>query len=299
MALFLVVACQNGTLDSLKLSYYYMKREFKICFAYLAAFPKGFLIDTNRLIQQWYALGYIYSEHDGERCINYLLGMSFLQISGHPMVNQGPVHANVSRKLTMHNLVHDLASKIIDDEFLVLDPEANGARSWKKAIHCRHAELIQYENQSNVFDCLPKNLRSLHIRDFQKWQLPPKAFSRSKYIRVLDLACSARQLTEGQSTSSNIMLPRSIKNLKLLRYLDSTGLPVPLLPKSVYTLQNMETLIMSNCSLETLPDNICSLHRLRYLDLSGKLSKLSFLNLSGCSILQVLPKSICELASLE
>lgn len=155
-----------------------------------------------------------------------------------------------------------------------------------------------------------KKLRSLHIRDLQKWQLPPKAFSRSKYMRVLDLACSARQLSEGQSTSSNIMLPRSIKNLKLLRYLDATGLPVPSLPKSVCTLQNMETLIMSNCSLETLPDNICSLHKLRYLDLSGnrsldnlptslgKLAKLSFLNLSGCSVLQVLPKSICELACL-
>ncbi|KAE8816763.1 putative disease resistance protein RGA1 [Hordeum vulgare] len=266
--------CQNGTLDSLRLSYYYMKREFKICFAYLAAFPKGFLIDTNRLIQQWYALGYIYSEHNGESCINYLLGMSFLQISGHPKVNQGPVYGNASRELTMHDLVHDLASIIIGDEFLVLDPEANGPRNWKKAIHCRHADMIHYQNQSNVFNCLPKKLRSLHIRDSLKWQLPPKAFSQSKYMRVLDLACSARarQPSEGQSTSSKIMLPRSIKKLKLLRYLDATGLPIPSLSKSVHTFQNMETLIMSNCSLETLPDNICSLHKLRYLDLSGNRS---------------------------
>ena len=78
---------QKDTLESLKLSYYFMKLEFKICFAYLATFPKGFIMDTNRLIQQWKALGYIYSEHDGKSCIDYLLGMSFLQISGPPSVS--------------------------------------------------------------------------------------------------------------------------------------------------------------------------------------------------------------------
>lgn len=73
---------QKGTLESLMLSYYYMKLEFKICFAYLATFPKGFIIDTDHLIQQWSALGYLYSKYNGKSCINYLIGMSFLQISG-------------------------------------------------------------------------------------------------------------------------------------------------------------------------------------------------------------------------
>uniref|UniRef100_A0A8I6X6X0 Uncharacterized protein n=1 Tax=Hordeum vulgare subsp. vulgare TaxID=112509 RepID=A0A8I6X6X0_HORVV len=303
--------CQNGTLESLKLSYYYMKWEFKICFAYLAAFPKGFLIDKTRLIQQWNALGYIYSEHDGESCINDLLGMSFLQISRDPTVSLSPQDAKASQMLIMHDLVHELASIIAADEFLVLDADATEPRSWKKQIHCRHAELIQYQNKSNVFGCLPKKLRSLHIRDSQEWQLPPKAFSRSKYVRVLDLACSARQPSEGQSTLRNIMLPCSINKLKLLRYLDATGLPIPSISKSLCTLQNMETLIMSNCSLETLPDNISSLHRLCYLDLSsnrglnklpnslGMLSKLSFLNLTGCLVLQELPESICQLTCLQ
>ncbi|XP_020162864.1 uncharacterized protein [Aegilops tauschii subsp. strangulata] len=322
---------QKDTLESLKLSYYFMKLEFKICFAYLATFPKGFIMDTNRLIQQWKALGYIYSEHDGKSCIDYLLGMSFLQISGPPSASQSVAHANASVELTMHDLVHDLAKVIIGDEFLVLDADdATGLRTSKKDIHCRHAELIQYmnqsknqskglqesiqiqyKNQSEVFKYLPKKLRSLHIRDSQKWQLPRKAFSRSKYMRVLDLACSVGQISEGQSTSSKIRLPRSIKKMKLLRYLDATGLPVSSLSKSMHTLQNMETLIMSNCSLETLPDNVCSLHKLCYLDLSGnrslnnlptllgKLSKLSFLNLSGCSILQEVPKSMCQLTCLQ
>ncbi|KAI4964277.1 hypothetical protein ZWY2020_006751 [Hordeum vulgare] len=73
---------QKETLERLMLSYYYMKLEFKMCFTYLAAFPKGFVMDSNRLIQQWNALGYICPGYDGQRCINYLLGMSFLRTPG-------------------------------------------------------------------------------------------------------------------------------------------------------------------------------------------------------------------------
>jgi GTPase SAR1 family protein len=71
---------QKEALEKLMLSYYYMKRDFKMCFAYLAVFPNGFVMNSNHLIQQWHALGYINSRHDGQRCINYLLGMSFLKI---------------------------------------------------------------------------------------------------------------------------------------------------------------------------------------------------------------------------
>ena len=71
----------EDTIECLRLSYDFMKLEFKMCFTYLAVFLKGFIMDTNRLTRQWIALGYIHAEVDGQRCINYLLGMSFLQIS--------------------------------------------------------------------------------------------------------------------------------------------------------------------------------------------------------------------------
>uniref|UniRef100_A0A0E0CCR4 NB-ARC domain-containing protein n=1 Tax=Oryza meridionalis TaxID=40149 RepID=A0A0E0CCR4_9ORYZ len=58
---------QQDTLERLMLSYYYMKLEFKRCFTYLAAFSKGFVMDSDRFIQQWSALGYIQSRHNGQR----------------------------------------------------------------------------------------------------------------------------------------------------------------------------------------------------------------------------------------
>ncbi|CAM0884796.1 unnamed protein product [Alopecurus aequalis] len=315
---------QNKALERLMLSYYYMKMEFKMCFTYLAAFPKGFVMDDHRLIQQWTALGYIKGEDDGERCINYLLGLSFLHISRSSSVNPSPVHAKVPREFTMHDLVHDLASIITANEFIVLDANSTEPSYWNRAQYCRHAQLIKYNNQPNVFKNLPAMARSLHFRDSGKLQLPRMAFSRSRYMRVLDLSgrsvgrqstpsnlCLSESSVELQTTSNNIVLPSSIHQAKLLRYLDATSLPINSLPKSFHTLKYMQTLILSKCSLEILPDNICSLDKLCYLDLSGninlidlpvslgKLSKLSFLNLSGCSMLQQLPESIYELACLQ
>ncbi|EMS64207.1 Disease resistance protein RGA2 [Triticum urartu] len=334
---------QNKTLECLMLSYSYMKLEFKMCFTYLAVFPKGFVMDQRHLIQQWTALGYIQSHDDGERCINYLLGMSFLHISRSSSVDRtyqeisyvynvdpftevgpGPVHAKTSQKLTMHDLVHDLATVITSTEFLVLDANATKPRGSNRASYCRHARLINYQNQTKIFKDLPTTSRSLHFSYSGKLQLPQMAFSRSKYIRVLDLSehSVGRQYTsgnldvngssvQGQSTSSNLVLPSSIHKSKLLRYLDATALPIKSLPKSFHTLRYMQTLILSKCSLETLADNICCLDKLSYLDLScnvsltelpdslGKLSKLSFLNLLGCSMLQELPESIYELTCLQ
>lgn len=295
---------QNETLECLMLSYYYMKLDFKMCFTYLAVFPKGYIMNSDHLIQQWKALGYIHGTNDGQRCINYLLGMSFLHISGFSLVR----HLNdmASQDLSMHDLVHDLASVIIANESLVLD--CTDQRKWKKTRYCRHAQLINYQNKCKAFKDLPSKIRSLHFRDSEKVQLHAKAFSQSKYVRVLDLSgCSV----EGQPTPSSIVLPSSIHQLKLLRYLNLTGLPITSLPNSFRRLRNMQTLIFSNCSLQTLPENISGFNKLCYLDISsnmnlsrlpsslGKLSELSFLNLSGCFTLQELPESICELENLQ
>ncbi|CAL4988197.1 unnamed protein product [Urochloa decumbens] len=297
----------KDTLERLMLSYYYMKLEFKMCFTYLATFTKGFVMDSDRLIQQWKALGYIQEEDDGIRCINYLLWMSFLQISRSSWDSPSPVHAKAPRELSMHDLVHDLATIIMGNEFIVVN--ASEPRTLKKGKHhyCRHVQLINYQNQYNIFKDLPAKIRSFHVRDSGNLQLPKNAFSRSKYIRVLDLS---GRLVEEQSATCNILLPSSALQMKLLRYFDATGLQMRSLPMSFHTLQNMQTLILSNCSLETLPDSVCSLQKLSYLDLSentslnklpdkfGFLNNLIFLNMSRCSKLAKLPENV-SLVSLE
>ncbi|XP_047058181.1 putative disease resistance protein RGA4 [Lolium rigidum] len=301
---------QETTLERLMVSYHFMRLELKMCFTYLAAFPKGFVVDSDSLIQQWIALGYIHARFNGQICINYLLGMSFLEISRPSLVSPSLAQAK-SQELTMHDLVHDLATKVMGNEFLVMDATIPSLPNIAKSRNCRHAQLINYHNQSNVFKHLPSKVRSLHFRNTSaKLPFPTKAFFRSKYIRVLNLdlsGCSA----ESDPTPKKKVLPSSVLKLKLLKYLDATGFPFASLPKPIHTLQNLQSLILSNSSLETLPDLICSLHKLCYLDLSGssslvtlpalieEITELSFLNLSGCSMLKQLPRSICNITCLQ
>ncbi|XP_052140177.1 putative disease resistance protein RGA3 [Oryza glaberrima] len=301
-----IVDNRRDTLERLLLSYYYMKPDYKMCFTCLASFTKGFVVDSDRLILQWSALGYIQARHTGQSCIDYLLGMSFLQIS--KSLSVSPVHAKAPRKLTMHDLVHDLAKIIAGDEVLVMD--ANKPTTWDKANehYCRHAQLVNYHNQTEIFKHIPCKIRTLYFRECPEMRLPQKAFSQSKYIRVLDLS---GQSAEEQSTPSSPVLPSSICRLMLLGYLDVSGFPIISLPKSFHTLQNMQTLLLSNCSLEILPTNIGSLQKLCYLDLSRNsnlnklpssvtdLVELCFLNLSGCAKLEELPESMHNLKCLQ
>ncbi|KAF7069679.1 hypothetical protein CFC21_075272 [Triticum aestivum] len=232
--------------------------------------------------------------------------MSFLRIPESTSVTRSTLHFKAPQELVMHDLVHDLVSIIAADEFIDLD--ATKSTSWNRARYCRHAQLNNFQNDSKIFKHIPGKLRSLHFRDLGGLQLPKKAFSQSKYIRVLVLSGHSAKC---QSAPSSVVLPSSINQLKLIRYLDVTGLPIASLPENFHALQNMETLILSNSLLETLPDSICCLRKLCYMDLSssssliklpaslGKLSQLFFLNLSGCCILQELPESICDLAFLH
>ncbi|XP_044968703.1 putative disease resistance protein RGA3 [Hordeum vulgare subsp. vulgare] len=72
-------------LASLKLSYTFMPRYLKLCFAYWAIFPKGYKICKGDLIHQWISLSFIGATPTftawelGEMYITQLLKLSFLQ----------------------------------------------------------------------------------------------------------------------------------------------------------------------------------------------------------------------------
>ena len=74
-------------LASLKLSYTFMPRYLKLCFAYWAIFPKGYRISKSDLIHQWISLSFIGATPTctawelGEMYITQLLKLSFLQHS--------------------------------------------------------------------------------------------------------------------------------------------------------------------------------------------------------------------------
>ncbi|RLM98152.1 hypothetical protein C2845_PM06G24790 [Panicum miliaceum] len=228
-----------------------------------------------------------------------------------------PMHSRAPNKLTMHDMVHKLAEIMAGNEIIIRDDPEKMICSKSEKNYCRHMQLVNCDKkQSKVLRKVPGKIRSLHFTGCSKMLLRQKSFSKAKYLRILDISGCAR---EGEHTpgSKAMLLPSSIYRLMLLRYLDASGLPITRLPKSLLRLQSMQTLILSNCTLETLPDDIGSLLELCYLDLSGNrslkelpkslggLSSLTFLNLSGCSKLkrgccelQKLPDKLCSLPKL-
>uniref|UniRef100_A0A0E0JTE7 Peptidase A1 domain-containing protein n=1 Tax=Oryza punctata TaxID=4537 RepID=A0A0E0JTE7_ORYPU len=315
---------QQDTLECLMLSYYYMKLEFKRCFTYLAAFSKGFVMDSDRLIQQWSALGYIQSRHNGQRCINYLLGMSFLHISQSSLVS--PVRTKAPRKLTMHDLVHDLATIIAADEFLVMDATDPG--TWNKANskrYCRRVQLVNYKKQYKVFKDLPsKNMQTLILSNCSLETLPANIGNLHKLF-YLDLSGNS-DLTELPASSKNLLnlsllnlsgctkleeLPESIHNLKCLQQLDMSGCcALQKLPDKFGSLRKLSFVNLSGCSMLTkLPDNL-NLESLEHINLSdcyklkklpedfGCLDRLEVLDMSDCYNVQVLPQTFCQLKHL-
>jgi hypothetical protein len=77
----------HEVLASLLLSYNFMPPHLKLCFAYCAIFPKGRKMNSDELIHQWIALGFVEPSSTfstwqlGQSYITKLLEMSFLQHS--------------------------------------------------------------------------------------------------------------------------------------------------------------------------------------------------------------------------
>ncbi|GJN24298.1 hypothetical protein PR202_gb12032 [Eleusine coracana subsp. coracana] len=103
-------------LPSLKLSYERMLPILRLCFSYCAIFPKGNDINEDDLIHQWVSLGFINKPLDGKEYIRQLLGMSFLQHSKLPLISGKHVV-----RYNMHDLVHDMATFVINDKLTVID----------------------------------------------------------------------------------------------------------------------------------------------------------------------------------
>ncbi|VAI70893.1 unnamed protein product [Triticum turgidum subsp. durum] len=267
----------ESVLPSLKLSFQHMSATLKLCFVYCSVFPKGSYIDKDLLIQQWIALGFIrlneafHPERRGEEYVKQLLGMSFLQIS----TTQTPI----SRKcieaphvFRLHDLVYDLARSLAMVDLLFLDTESNLKVSSTHS-DCRYAVLTNC-NPTTLRNNMMRKLRALHVNEWKQEKIPNKIFS-TKFLRVLNL-----------SGCSLLVLPSCIKQLKLLRYLDASGMQDQTL-NHLGSLQNLQALKLSGSLIGALPHDTGSLEKLRYL------------NLSGCSNLLVLPESLCSLGKLQ
>ncbi|CAN6442627.1 unnamed protein product [Victoria cruziana] len=162
----------------LVLSYDDLQAHLKNCFVYCSVFPKDFKMEKDMLAQQWIAHGFVKekegidSQQSAEDCLKELVDRCLLE-EGHADLDD--------RFLRMHDVIHDLALYIGDEEYSHDSVTKN----------TRHLSLIDKDHDSLSPDGLKfgsSKLRTLICHQ----GLPPKVDGDLKGLRVLQMWGSAR-----------------------------------------------------------------------------------------------------------
>ncbi|TYG77409.1 hypothetical protein ES288_D03G192800v1 [Gossypium darwinii] len=270
---------ENDILPALKLSYDHLPWYLKQCFAFCSVFPKDFEFNPPYLIPLWMANGFLQSPYEneepediGNRYVQELLSRSFFQ--------------QVEDKFftftfRMHDLVHDLALSVVQNEENSCNHYSTG--------NVRH---LWFDLSKQDASQLPNNLgclQSLFLLDekgkVDNESLIAEVISRSKHLRVLDLSdCSLEQL------------PNNTSSLKQLRFLSIGSIGnIKRLPNSICNLQSLQTLDFSGCrGIEELPKDIRYLISLRQLTVTTKQTRLQENGISCLTCLRTLVFSECE-----
>ncbi|KAF3455382.1 hypothetical protein FNV43_RR00005 [Rhamnella rubrinervis] len=299
----------SDILPALWLSYYYLPRHLKRCFAYCSIFPKDYKIIKEKLILLWMAEDLLQSRNNmmleeiGEKYFEDLTPRSFFQVSQN------------GKTFTMHDLVNDLA-KFVSGEFC-LRLDGSYSEDLKPKNFTRKTRHFSFIKQMITPDIIKKFgdisnnkvLRTVLVLDdgycgIEYRIVNPKQLQLMQYLRVL--ADNFRFVDHYLKKWS-----KSIASLKLLRFLDLSHTGIKEIPDAIFRLYNLQTLLLSSCSnLAKLPDSIDNLKHLRYLDLSstyieeipdtiGALHNLQKLLLRSCHRLATLPNSIGDLKNLR
>ncbi|PON94773.1 NB-ARC domain, LRR domain containing protein [Trema orientale] len=242
-------------LPALRLSYFHLPVEQRRCFAYCAIFPKDHYIPKEDLIHLWMANGFISSkgelevEEVGNEICNELYWRSLF-------VDIEIKASNTVGCFKMHDLVHDLAQSVMEDECRIYDVVNDSPLVLSTRVRHLYTSI-----EANIAPS--QSLRTLMM--FRKyWRKGPinlPFHSNFPSLRAYEL----RGLP--------FTYISSLSSLTHLRYLNLSSSKLRILPRSICSLQNLQTLNLRNCyKLERLPKRMTRLRRLRHLELDGCVS---------------------------
>ncbi|XP_052304605.1 putative disease resistance protein RGA1 isoform X3 [Populus trichocarpa] len=245
-------------LPALRLSYTNLSPHLKQCFAYCAIFPKDHVMRREELIALWMANGFISCRREmdlhvmGIEIFNELVGRSFLQ----EVEDDG--FGNITCK--MHDLMHDLAQSIAVQE--CYNTEGHEELEIPKTV--RHVAF-------NHRQVAPPEEKLLNVHSLRSCLLVDYDWIQKRWGKSLNMYSSSQKHRALSLRNVRVKkLPKSICDLKHLRYLDVSGSWIITLPECITSLQNLQTLDLRDCrELIQLPKGMKEMKSLVYLDITG------------------------------
>ncbi|KAI3728280.1 hypothetical protein L6452_16914 [Arctium lappa] len=223
-------------MNTLALSYNHLPQHLKSCFLYFGAFPEDFEIDVRKLLWLWVAEGFIKSatENIAEEYLIDLVERSLV------IVERKRLDGGI-KVCRVHDLLHDLCFKKAKEENFLHQIKAYGEQpSSPNTSGCRAIDRRLFIH-SYVLDYVFSKPSSSNTRSFL---LTSNAASGLTNQNIMFLYSAFKHLRVFEfGTISTPFLPSEIGQLVHLRYLSlsTRGLVIP---KSISTLQNIQTLVI-------------------------------------------------------
>eukprot|EP00268_Persea_americana_P067951 TRINITY_DN9406_c0_g1_i4.p1 TRINITY_DN9406_c0_g1~~TRINITY_DN9406_c0_g1_i4.p1 ORF type:complete len:883 (+),score=126.32 TRINITY_DN9406_c0_g1_i4:110-2758(+) len=275
-------------MSSLELSYEELPTYLKPCFLCFSMLPEDYVIRDDEIVCWWIGEGFV-SETNGRTTFEtgkeYLVELcNRCLLIGEPVVFERNIEF-----IKIHDLVRDMAIKIARDvSFTSLDERGK-------------PELSAQSRRLGIFDNgVIKNVDSTGAKNSK---------TESKLRTLWGMWMEKEVLL-----NKNLEL-RKLKRLRvLISWFHSKNQEQIIMKDWLYgitSLLNLVSLILSNCTVEQLPDSIGNLHNLQFLDLRSfanlkmlpstitKLDKLIFFQIEGFPSLTCMPEEIGRLSKLE
>ncbi|XP_020271110.1 putative disease resistance protein RGA4, partial [Asparagus officinalis] len=229
---------RDGVMPALMLSYYYLPKHLRPCFAFLSTFPQDHRFLKGDLVLIWMALGFIQQspqnpaqtpEDIGSRYVDELAKLSFLEQLG--LHNTNPSTQGREEEYSMHDLLHDLSSKV------------------------SHGECFTFVGNMSI-NQIPNTVRHLYfetgdlglLKDMDKW----------KNLHTLILKFN------GYNDEHAVAFRQVFESLESIRVLRITIKEMEVLPCAIDKLRHLRYLSVDH-RFTRLPSSICKLYHLQVL----------------------------------
>ncbi|KAJ0824911.1 putative virus X resistance protein-like, coiled-coil [Helianthus annuus] len=230
-----IVSDSEQCMNTLSLSYNHLPQHLKSCFLYFGAFKEDFEINVRKLMWLWVAEGFVKpdTENVAEEYLVDLIDRSLV------IVDQKRSDGGV-KVCRVHDLLHDLCLKKSKEEKFLSEIKIDPFSGLDFPTKTTDRRLFIHNYVLNYVFSKPFSASTRSFLYFEWWSTCALTnenvsfiYSAFKHIRVLELKSVLAPF-----------LPTEIGQLVQLRYL-SLNVSEPVIPESISTLWNLQTLAMT------------------------------------------------------